>query len=324
MKPSFHARLVNGPFEDPCLYIRILRESRSLLFDTGFTTGLSTRDILKISDIFISHAHIDHFIGIDGILRLHLKSERPLRLYGPEGFIDCVEGKLRGYTWNLIGDYPITIEVHEITDKGIKIATFRSSGLFRREDTGSKPFDGLILMDTSFRVTSAILDHQIPSLAFSLEEDIHINIDKVRLSEMGLPVGAWLRELKAAIRNGRDDEIFSIEGRRYTLSELKRIANISKGQKLSYVADIIGSDENIKRVVELVKGSDVLYIETYFLDKDSDRAMERYHLTAKQAGMIAGMAGVKRIVPFHFSPRYMDTPHEPIKEALDAFSEYKD
>ncbi|MBI4697620.1 MAG: MBL fold metallo-hydrolase [Nitrospirae bacterium] len=114
MKPSFHARLVNGPFDDPCLYVRLLRESRALLFDAGFTTNLSARDILKTSDIFISHAHIDHFIGFDNILRTSLKKEGPLRFYGPAGIIDRIEGKLRGYSWNLIGEYPAVVEVSEV------------------------------------------------------------------------------------------------------------------------------------------------------------------------------------------------------------------
>ena len=98
MKPSFHARLINSPFEDPGLYVRIIREGRALMFDLGFTTHLSSRDILKTSDIFVTHTHIDHFIGFDNVLRTCLKKETPLRLYGPRGFIDCIEGKLKSYT----------------------------------------------------------------------------------------------------------------------------------------------------------------------------------------------------------------------------------
>ncbi|GAB4539358.1 MAG: ribonuclease Z [Thermodesulfovibrionia bacterium] len=323
MKPSFHTRLVNDPFEDPCLYIRFLWEARALLFDAGFTTNLSTRDILKISDIFISHTHIDHFIGFDSILRLHLGRDKALRLYGPQGFIDCVEGRMRGYTWNLIGDYPIVIEAHEVTDECIKICAFRSNALFKREDLGVKPFEGIILDEPLFKVKAAILDHQVPCLAFSLEEGFHINIDKARLSSMGLSVGQWLRRLKMAIREGKGDEVFTLNGKGYALSELMGIVNITKGQKVSYVADAIGSDDNIKRIVELVEGSDVLYIETYFLDKDTERARQRYHLTARQAGMIGGMARVKRIVPFHFSPRYTDNPDDLIEEALKEFDKYK-
>ncbi len=315
MKTIFHARLINEPFDDPGLYVRLLREGRALLFDLGYTQDLSPRDILKISDIFVSHTHIDHFIGFDLILRLYLRNENPLRLYGPQGFIDCVGGKLRGYAWNLIGDYPLTINVIEIGEKNITKASFKAENSFQREDEGTIPFDGFVIEDSMFKVSAAVLDHQIPCLGFSLEEEYHINIDKVKLLELNLPVGSWLGELKKAIRENTLDSTITIKGKTFTFSELTGIANITKGQKLSYVVDTIGSEENIKKIIELVKGSDVLYIEAYFLDKDRDRAKERYHLTAKQAGIIAKEAGVGRLVVFHFSPKYIDNPEEVVKEA---------
>ncbi|MBI5664398.1 MAG: ribonuclease Z [Nitrospirae bacterium] len=306
MKPSFHVRPFNGPFDDPGLYIRVLREGRAVIFDLGFTTALSPRDILKVTDIFVSHTHIDHFIGFDNILRVSLNKESPLKLYGPEGFIDCVEGKLRSYTWNLIGDYPLIIEVEEINNESIKKAVFKAENSFDREDLPAGPFASVLLRDPLCTVSTAILDHQVPCLAFSLEEDCHINIDKARLSGLCLPVGPWLKQLKTAIRENKRDDIFTINGRTFSFRELDGIANITRGQKLSYVVDAVGSEENISKIVELVKGSDVLYIEMYFLDEDMDKARERYHLTAKEAGRIAREAGVGRLEVMHMSPRYMD------------------
>jgi len=319
MKPSFHARLLNNPFEDPALYVRLLREGRAMLFDIGFTTNLSPRDILKISDIFISHTHIDHFIGFDIILRISLKKEKPLRLYGPRGFIDHIEGKLKSYTWNLIGDYPLIIEATEITEQAVKKAIFKAENSFRHESLGSFSFNGIIMRDSFFTVSAVVLDHQIPCLAFSLEEDYHININKAKLNTLNLPVGPWLKEFKNSIRENRVDSVFAIGGRNLTFSELRDIANITKGQKLSYVVDTLGSRENIEKIIELVKGSDMLYIEAYFLDKDIDRAESRYHLTAKQAGRIAREAGVEKMVVFHFSPKYIDNPEEIVKEAEEGF-----
>ena len=319
MKPSFHARLLNGPFEDPCLYVRLLRESRALLFDIGFTANLSPRDILKTSDIFVSHTHVDHFIGFDNILRISLKKDSPLRFYGPEKFIDRVEGKLKGYTWNLIGEYPIIIEVAEINEKTIRRAVFKAENSFKRENMDTVPFDGILLKDSLFSISTAVLDHQIPCLSFSLEEDYHINIDKAKLKKLNLPVGPWLNKLKKAIRENDLNTAITIGDKEFTFAELKGIANITEGQKLSYVADIIGSEGNIKKVVELVKGSDVLYIEAYFLDKDKGRAEQRYHLTAKQAGKIAREAGVKKLEVFHFSPKYIDAPEELVREAEEEF-----
>ena len=319
MKPSFHTRLVNSPFEDPCLYIRLLREGRALLFDAGFTTNLSAGDILKISDVFISHTHIDHFIGFDSILRLHLRRECPLRLYGPEGFIDCVEGKLRGYTWNLTGNYPLVVEVSEIHEKSLKKAIFRAKDAFIRKDLEEVLFDGVLLRDSFFTVSGVVVDHRIPSLVFSIEEDYHININKSKLREMRLPVGPWLGELKIAIRENRRDSIFIIEGKRFAFSDLMDIADITRGQKLSYVVDVLGSEDNFNKIIGLVRGSDVLYIETYFSDEDKERAKDRYHLTAREAGRIAREAGVGRLEVFHFSPRYAGTPRALSVEAEEEF-----
>ncbi len=319
MKPSFHVRPYNGPFDDPGLYVRVLREGRAMIFDLGFTTTLSPGDILKATEIFVSHTHIDHFIGFDNVLRISLKKERPLKLYGPAGFTDCVEGKLRSYTWNLIKDYPLIIEVKEINNVSIKKAVFKAGNSFRREDLGTVPFYGVLMKDSLYTVCAASLDHQVPCLAFSLEEDYHINIDKSRLNNMGLMVGPWLRQLKTVVRENKDDSVFTIEGKTYTFSELKGVADITRGQKLCYVVDAVGSEENIRKIVELAKGSDVLYIETYFLDEDKDRAIDRFHLTAKEAGRIAREAGVGRLEAIHFSPRYMDQPEKLKREAEEEF-----
>ncbi len=319
MKPSFHARLLNGAFEDPGLYVRLVREGRALLFDLGFTTNLSPGDILKITDVFVSHTHVDHFIGFDTLLRVSLKKERPLRLYGPEGFTDCVAGKLKGYTWNLTGGYPLAIEVSEVMGEFVKKSVFRADASFKREEAGISPFNGILLKEAFFTVSASVLDHQIPCLAFSLKEDFHINIDKSALNRLNLPVGPWLGEFKAALRANKTDSVFSVSGKEYRFEALRDIGIITEGQKISYAVDLIGSDENREKVVALVKGSDVLYIEAYFLDEDRALARDRYHLTAREAGMIAREANAGRIETVHYSPRYIDCPERLVNEAEAEF-----
>jgi len=321
MKPSFHTRLTNGPFDDPGLYVRVLREGRALMFDMGFTTTLSVRDILKTTHIFISHTHVDHFIGFDHVLRICLKREQPLYLFGPEGFIDCVAGKLAGYTWNLIEGYPLVISVSEVTGTRVRMAVFKAKNSFKREEGESKPFNGLLFKDSTIAVSAAILDHQVPCLAFSLEEDCHINIDKVKLSNLNLSVGPWLNELKTAIREEKTSQEFVIDGESYMFSDVKDVATITRGQKLSYVVDVLGSEENIEKIVKLVKSADTLYIESYFLDEDREKAKDRYHLTAREAGRIAREAGVGQMEVMHFSPRYLDAPERLIQEAAGEFAE---
>jgi len=90
MPPLFHPAPVNGPFDDPGIYVDFLFERRAILFDLGDTTPLRPRKILRISDIFVSQTHLDHFIGFDRVLRICLGREKRLRLYGPPGFADQV------------------------------------------------------------------------------------------------------------------------------------------------------------------------------------------------------------------------------------------
>jgi len=317
MKPTFHARLVNSPFEDPCLYVRLLRERRAFMFDIGNVSRLSPRSLLRVTDLFVSHTHIDHFIGFDSLLRVCLRRESPLRVFGPSNMIDAVEGKLRGYSWNLIHEYPLRLEVFAIDGRVVHRAGFNAESSFKKIDMGVASFSGIVLEETGFRVRAETLNHDIPCLAYTLEEDIHINIDKSALAERGLPVGPWLSELKRAIREALpDDTLFKAGEREITLSKAKEIALITKGQKLSYVTDASPDEENIKKIIDMVRGSDSLFIEAYFLGADYERAVQRNHLTARLAGRIAREAGVKNLNLMHFSPKYKDNPESLVQEAM--------
>jgi ribonuclease Z len=320
MKPTFLHKLINSPFEDPSLFVRILRERRALLFDIGCIDRLKPGDLQKITDVFVTHTHIDHFIGFDTLLRAVLRRERPLRVYGPSNITDCIEGKLKGYTWNLIQEYPLKIEVQCLTGNKIMVSTFHAQNYFERVNSDICDFDGTFLKEPLFKVRAVSLDHQIPCLAFTLEEELHININKAALLERGLVVGPWLSELKMAIREQRaEDTEFIVSNTRYKLKELRDLADITKGQKVSYVTDVSLKDENVKKIIELVRGSDTLYCEAYFMEKDRDRALRRFHLTAKTAGIIAREGRVKNLVVMHFSPKYRNQPETPEDEAIREF-----
>ncbi|MCL5422089.1 MAG: MBL fold metallo-hydrolase [Nitrospirae bacterium] len=321
MKPTFHHRLINSRFEDPSLFVRMLRERRAFLFDAGRIDRLSSGDLLKITAVFVTHMHIDHFIGFDTLLRALLRRETPLRVYGPEDIINCIEGKLRGYTWNLIEEYPIKIEVFGINQRKVRHSSFYGEKSFARIDRGEKDFDGTALEDPPYTVKAVSLSHGIPCLGFSLEEAFHINIDKAGLNVMNLPVGPWLSDLKRMIRDkAAPDTPLRVDGREFKFAELIHIAAITEGQKVSYITDVSPGEDNLRRVSEFVKNSDTLYCEAYFLHEDRERAFERHHLTAKMAGDIARKAKVRNLVLMHFSPKYRDQA-ERIEE--EAMKEYK-
>ncbi len=118
MKPIYYPFLVNGPSGDPALYIEFLFEKRALLFDLGEINALATRKVLRLSHIFVSHTHMDHFTGFDRMLRICLGRDKTIHLYGPEGFVERVEHRLASYTWNLVDSYTtdftlIVTEIHQ-------------------------------------------------------------------------------------------------------------------------------------------------------------------------------------------------------------------
>ena len=174
------------------------------------------------------------------------------------------------------------------------------------------------------------LDHRVPCLAFRLEEKRRVNVRKNALEEMGLPGGAWINSLKDSIhRNDPDDSSFRVwwkgEDRRIVervvpLGELKeKIVKVTPGKTMVYVSDVIYSPGNAERIVELARGADVLFIEACFLEEDHKRAADKYHLTALQAGRLARLAGVKRFVLFHYSPKYRGREDRFEEEAMRSF-----
>jgi ribonuclease Z len=319
MKPTFEARLVNGVWGDPGLLIDLRFQKRAILFDIGDVTALSTRVLLRVSDIFVSHTHMDHFAGFDHLLRVCLGRDTGVRMYGPPGFVSNVEHKLAAYTWNLVQNYAtdFVVDVFELHgDSSLRRARFRSRERFRREPLADRDIEaGVLFKDDQYLVRALPLDHHdIVSLAFSFEESTHINVWKNRLIERQLPSGPWLSELKRLARQGAPEDTpvtvrwRTREGARektYSLGELKRdVLEFVPGQKLCYVTDVSAGERNRSRLQSFLRKADILFIEAVFRDADRALARAKAHLTTTQAGEIARAAGVRYAEPFHFSARY--------------------
>jgi ribonuclease Z len=192
MNPSFSSYLVNDVFGDPGVYVEVRWSKRALLFDLGQIDGLGPTRLLRAGEIFVSHTHMDHFIGFDAVLRVALGRGKTLRLFGPPGLIDNLQGKLRGYTWNLVDGYPLTIVVREFHKGERRQATFLASNGFQQPEhthhLAPQLDDPLftVMEDPMFTVKAVALNHRIPSFAYMLEEQFHINVNKQRLHEAGL------------------------------------------------------------------------------------------------------------------------------------------
>jgi ribonuclease Z len=319
MRPIFQADLVNPPFGDPGLLLDFKFQRRALLFDLGDLSLLPVRKLLRISDVFVTHAHMDHFIGFDRLLRVRLGRDTGLRLWGPPGFIAQVGHRLASYTWNLLDGYPLefVLEVAETDGEDtLRRARFSSRSRFACEDLGSARIErGVLLDEPDFRLRCAAFDHGIPSLGFRFEEGVHVNIWKTRLEALGLPTGPWLSRLRTLVKQGAaDDTPVNVHWRDrdgghervFALGELRKsVLTLTPGQVVCYVSDIAGTAANRRRLVEFAGSADVLFIEAVFLQQDADHAERKRHLTAMQAGEFARAASAALAVPFHFSTRYL-------------------
>ncbi len=328
MRPLLHPALVNGRSGDPALYIETLFERRAILFDLGDLTALSPRDILRLEQVFVSHAHIDHFVGFDRLLRLLVGREKEIALHGPTGFIDRVQHKLHAYQWNLAASYASDL-VLVVTEIDPSLATqttrFRLRRAFAPEDLGSGRLAGAtIRAEETFRISTAVLDHRLPCLAFAIEEAQHANVWKNRLVERGLTVGPWVRDLKRAVVGGRPDDfpipVAAASGATTPLGALRDLVTVTPGQKIAYVTDVADTPANRTKIVALARGADVLFIEAAFARADAAIAAERAHLTTAAAGAIARAAGARRIEPFHFSARYAGQEEQMVAEVMAAFA----
>jgi len=327
VRALFEPRLTNEAFGDPGLFVDFRDERRAMLFDLGDIRVLPPRKLMRVSHVFVTHAHMDHFAGLDHLLAVVLGRKPNVALTGGPGFIDQVEHKLRSYTWNVVHRYDeLALEVVEIgMDGRAQWARFSSRTNFVRESSASIELCGdVVHEETMFRVRARYVDHDVPCLAYLIEEKAHVNVAKDRLAALGIGTGAWLAELKHAVLRGSPDETpialswRDREGAHATtrsVGELRHlIIDIVAGQRIGYATDLRYTDANVRTLAELFADVDVLFIESVFLDEDAEHGARKNHLTAGQAGRIARAARAKLVEPFHFSPRYEGREGEIIAE----------
>lgn len=331
MRPLFHPRLLHGPFGDPGLYVAWMHKGRAILFDLPELNPLGRGELLKVTHVFVSHTHMDHFIGLDSLIRLTLGRNRKLRIFGPSPILEQTAWRLRSYTWNLVGGYKerLVLVVTQLRGGLLEAASLDCRKEFR--DNGLRevwPFGGTLWEEPGMRVRGVLLDHKVPSMAFSLEEPLHVEVLKGRLEQHGLRPGGWLRTLREKVMEGASGEtLLEVSPREkgpLPLSWLReKLLQCSRGQKIGYVVDAAPTQENLEKAAELVKGADLLFVEAPFPQSETRRARHRAHLTARKAGEMAALAGVGKVVPFHFSPKYAPDPSPLLEEVHRAFRTFR-
>ena len=302
--------LVNGVFGDSLLHLRLRHQRRSLLFDLGEGARLPARIAHQVSDVFITHAHIDHIAGFLWLLRARIGEFTVCRLYGPPGLAGNIEGMTRGILWDLVGNRGPRFEVTELHDRQLRRFQVQAGRRGVEPLDTREAADGVLLAEPGFRVRATTLAHFSPVLAFAFEPARQINIRKDRLRARGLAPGPWLGELKRNLQAGSPAAAVRLpDGRSESTRELAdNLVLITPGKKLVYATDFADTEANRQRVVALAQGAHTLFCEATFREVDVEQAVRTAHLTTRACGEIAAAAGVARLVPFHFSRRYEQDP----------------
>lgn len=304
---QIQARLGGGKFGDPSLYINIIDRKRGILFDCGLN-NFSHASLRKVTDVFISHTHIDHFIGFDTLLRLNLAEHKILHIYGPPGIQQNVAGKLHAYTWNICQNLRLTIIVHEVLPDCIRSTHMESRLGFQITHISAQPHSPVLLDTREFRVTYLQLDHKTPSFSYAFGETDQFNVCKDVLRDIGLAPGPWISQLKEdAHHPDRFAQHIRANGVNYTVGELvEKLLIRKRGIKIVYLTDFLCQESSLDEIMRFAWEPDLMFCESAFSEQDRDKARRTYHLTAREAGMLARKCHARKLILFHISKRYQD------------------
>ena len=266
----------------PSIVLKAFGET--MLFDCGEGTQrqliYARVSPMKISKIFLTHYHGDHILGLPGLLQsMNFRGrDTKLTIYGPKG-LNVLKEAIFSLGYCKI-EFPIEFieigsEIVEKTDEYI--------------------------------ITSQNVNHQVPCLAYSIEELKKPRFLRQKAIELGVPVGPDFGRL----HNGEEVEI---DGK--IIKPEQVLGPPRKGRKITYSGDTTPCEE----MIDLAKDSTLLIHESTYIKEDSDKAEENFHSTSADAALIAKKSNSKRLVLTHISTRYQNTD-QLLKEALEIFND---
>ena len=164
-------RLVNGSTGDPLLFIDYPGKNNALLFDAGELCNLDTQKMADLEALFITHNHMDHFVGFDRILRANLDSDKVVHIFGPVGTIKRIYQRINSYEIQFFPFQKVIFKVHEIVGRKLRWANLECVRRFpepRVMETRWK--SPLIFENPNLQVEAVSVDHTVPCLSYALVE----------------------------------------------------------------------------------------------------------------------------------------------------------
>ena len=228
----------------------------------------------RINYIFISHLHGDHYFGLVGLLNSYSLTNRtePLHLFCPA-------------------------QLKEILDLQFKAADTRLSFPLHFHPLGD---NALILEEKKITVFSFKVQHRIPCWGFLFREKVKPRkVDPIKAYQAGIPPDFFSR-----LKDGED--YFKKDG------QLILNADVTKASPAALSYAYCADTKYDEKLASIIADVNLMYHEATYLDDQREKAIERFHSTAKQAATLALQGNVKKLLLGHFSSKY---------EVLDAFKE---
>jgi ribonuclease Z len=247
----------------------VRRGGERLLFDCAEGTQRqlmrSTLGLPDLDEIFLTHFHADHTLGLPGMLKTFALRQRdvPLTVYGPPGLRELF-GDLR----RIIGRLTYEVSLVEV----------RPGEALEREE---------------YRILVVPVHHGVSAVGYALDEDDRPGRFDVEAADaLGVPSGPARGELQ------RGESITLDDGRVVTPNDV--LGGARPGRRVV----LTGDTAPVETVRVLAEGADLLIHEATFSEEERERAADTLHSTARQAAEIAAAADVRLLALTHFSPRY--------------------
>ncbi len=264
--------------------LAVQREGDLYLFDCGEGTQ---RQMMRfgvgftVREIFVTHLHADHYLGVAGLLRtLSLQGRgQELIIWGPPAGLQTLEAAV------FVGGDRFTFPLH----------------------IRELPVDSAVRYD-GYSIRAFETEHAPGSFGLALVEDTRPGrFDVERARRLGVPEGPLFGRLH------RGEPVRLANGTVIGPEDL--VGPERPGRKLVYSSDTAPCQS----VIEAAHGADLLIHECTFLEEEAGRATETRHSTARQAAEVARQAGARRLILTHFSARHSEQPHQLEKEARAVF-----
>ena len=322
---ELRTEILGGLQGDPAVFAFQKTTGEGLLFDLGSLDQMPQRELMKVRHVFVSHTHMDHFMGFDRWLRVNIPHRRLLRIWGPAPFFERVQAKLKSYAWNLIDPDQLRFEVHEIHESGMvaKALLTNTDDFAIHPNLESSTSDDLITMADGAVVSCVALRHvSIPSIAYKVRNPDKLRFLHENLASLGLTSGAWISELQSRVARGLLADDFTIGERTFAMSELRaKLLRREEGPAFVYLTDLSFDRANVKALRGAFQKASAIICESSFLDADRPRAVAKAHLTTRQAALIAMALEARYFQIFHVSTIYGQGPEASVAEAKMFFDE---